>query len=112
MRKRKISKHIYLNESEAAHLRSKAEMTCLSESALIRLLIKGFEPREKPDERFYKFMNELSAIGNNIHQLSVKANALGFIDAPMLKKESEECSAFRAKIEREFLVPVKDPKWQ
>ena len=50
---------------------------------------KGYEPREKPDERFYDVMRELSAIGNNINQLAAKANTLGFVDAPQLKKEAE-----------------------
>ncbi len=58
----------------------------MSEAGLIRLLLKGYEPREKPDEKFYDAMRELSAIGNNINQLSVKANTLGFVDAPMLKQ--------------------------
>lgn len=30
-------------------------------------------PSEKPDDRFYDAMREFSAIGNNIHQISVKA---------------------------------------
>jgi hypothetical protein len=30
------------------------------------------------------------AIGNNVHQLAVKANALGFIDAPKLDTEMRE----------------------
>ena len=44
--------------------------------SVIRLLLKGYEPREKPDERFYDVMRELSAIGNNINQLAAKANTL------------------------------------
>ena len=54
---------------------------CLSEAGLIRLLIRGYEPKEKPDDRFYDVMRELSSIGNNINQLAAKANTLGFIDA-------------------------------
>lgn len=112
MRRRNISKHIWLSSAEKAELKRKAELTCLSESGLIRMLIKGFSPKEKPDERFYRFMNELSAIGNNIHQLTIKANALGFVDTPMLIREAAEWSKFRAAIEREFLRPDKDTKWQ
>ena len=94
-------------------MQKKAKKACLTEAALIRLLIRGYEPREKPDERFYDAMRELSAIGNNINQLAVKANALGFVDAPQLKKEAERWHKFQADIERTYLRPDKsEMKWQ
>ena len=67
MSKRNIEKHILMNKAEAQDLQKKAKRACLSEGGLIRLLLKGYEPREKPDERFYDVMRELSAIGNK-HQ--------------------------------------------
>ena len=75
MRARNIQKIIRLNRSEAQDLQKKAKKACVSEAGLIRLLLKGYEPREKPDEKFYDAMRELSAIGNNINQLARKANA-------------------------------------
>ncbi len=113
MRTRNIQKIIRLNRSEAQDLQKKAKKACVSEAGLIRLLLKGYEPREKPDEKFYDAMRELSAIGNNIHQLSAKANALGFVDAPMLKREAQRWHKFQAEIERNFLRPEKsEMKWQ
>ena len=113
MRTRNIQKIIRLNRSEAQDLQKKARKACLSEAGLIRLLLKGYEPREKPDGRFYDAMRELSAIGNNIHQLAAKANALGFVDAPMLKREAKRWHKFQADIERSFLRPEKSEiKWQ
>ena len=47
-------------------------------------------------------MRELSAIGNNINQLAAKANTLGFVDAPQLKKEAERWHKFQADVERTF----------
>ena len=35
-------------------------------------------------------MRELSDIGNRINQLAVKANALGFVDTPMLREEARK----------------------
>lgn len=113
MRKRNIQKIIRFNRKEAQDLEKKAKKSCMTEAGLIRLLIKGYEPREKPDDRFYDVMRELSSIGNNINQLTAKANALGFIDAPMLRKEAEKWNQFQSKVEREFLRPDKsDRKWQ
>ena len=113
MRARNIQKIIRLNRSEAQDLQKKAKKACVSEAGLIRLLLKGYEPREKPDEKFYDAMRELSAIGNNINQLSVKANTLGFVEAQMLKREAQRWHKFQADIERVFLRPEKsEMKWQ
>lgn len=113
MSKRTIEKHILMTRAEAQDLQKKAKKACLSEAGLIRLLLKGYEPREKPDADFYEAMKELSAIGNNINQLAVKANALGFVDAPQLKKEVERWHKFQADMERTYLRPDKSElKWQ
>ena len=111
--RRTIEKHILLNRSEAQDLQKKAKKACLSEGALIRLLLKGYSPREQPDERFYDVMRELSAIGNNINQLAAKANSLGFVEAVQLSKEAERWHKFQADVEREFLRPKQSElKWQ
>ena len=113
MRKRNIQKIVRFSRDEAQDLQKKAKKACLSEAGLIRLLLRGYEPREKPDERFYDVMRELSSIGNNINQLAVKANALGFVDAPQLKKEAERWHKFQVDIERTYLRPDKsEMKWQ
>lgn len=113
MRKRNIQKIVRFSRDEAQDLQKKAKKACLSEAGLIRLLLRGYEPREKPDERFYDVMRELSSIGNNINQLAVKANTLGFVDAPQLNKEAERWHKFQADIERTYLRPDKsEMKWQ
>ncbi len=113
MRKRNIQKIVRFNREEAQDLQKKAKKACLSEAGLIRLLLKGYEPKEKPDDRFYDVMRELSSIGNNINQLAAKANSLGFIDAPMLKAEAAKWTKFQSEIERTYLKPDKSKmKWQ
>ena len=74
---------------------------------MIRMLLHSYEPREKPDERFYEAMREMYAIGNNLNQLTAKAHKLGFIDTPILRQETLKWARFQAKIEAEFLRPVK-----
>lgn len=108
-----VKKQFWLSKEEAQELRRKAQCTCMSEVGVVRLLIMGYEPREKPDERFFEAMRELSSIGNNINQLAAKANSLGFIDAPMLYREAERWHKFQADIESVFLRPDKSElKWQ
>ena len=113
MRKRSIQKIVRLSREEAYELQKKARKCCLNEASLIRTLICGYEPRERPDERFYDAMRELYSIGNNINQIAAKANSLGFIDSREIKKEADRWHKFQADIERNFLCPAKsEMKWQ
>ena len=110
---KRIKKQFWLLPQEVAELKRKAEIAGISETAVIRLLIRGYEPREKPDGNFYEAMRKLSAIGNNINQLAVKAHALGFIDAPMLKNEALRWHQFQADVEATFLRPQQSNlKWK
>ena len=109
MRKRNIQKIVRFSRDEAQDLQKKAKKACLSEAGLIRLLLRGYEPREKPDERFYDTMRQLSSIGNNINQLAAKANALNFVDAPMLKEEAQRWHEFQIAVRKKYLLPRKAP---
>ena len=113
MKRRTVKKQFWFSRDEAQDLQKKAKKTCLTEAALVRLLVRGYEPKERPDERFYDTMRNLSAIGNNINQLAAKAHTLGFVDVPMLKNEAERWHKFQADVERQFLRPEKSGmKWQ
>ena len=75
MKRRTVKKQFWFSRDEAQDLQKKAKRTCLSEAALVRLLVKGYEPKERPDERFYDVMRQLSSIGNNINQIARSVNA-------------------------------------
>jgi len=105
MRNHKIT--VRLDDKEFALLKSKVQKAGLSQEGYLRTIIKGYSPREKPDDRFYVVMRQLAGLGNNCHQLLKKANALGFIDVPMLKTESEKWYAFRLEIMKRYLDPEK-----
>lgn len=111
--KQRIKKQFWISPQEAKELKRKAKLCGITETAVIRILLHSYEPKEKPDTRFYEAMRQLSAIGNNINQLAAKANALGFIDTPMLKNEALRWHKLQAAIEREYLRPEKSNlKWQ
>lgn len=108
-----IKKQFWLSEKDAADLKQKAQKCGVTEAAVIRQLLRGYEPREKPDERFYEAMREMYAIGNSLNQLARKAHSLGFVDAPKLREVLSVYQRFQASIEAEFLRPVKKEikKW-
>ena len=113
MKRRTVKKQFWFSLDEAQDLARKAKKTCLTEAALVRLLVRGYEPKERPDERFYDVMRQLSSIGNNINQLAAQANSLSFVDAQQLQKEAERWHKFQADVERQFLRPEKsEMKWQ
>lgn len=107
MRSRNIKKQIWINKEEDAILKEKATRVGLCEADLIRNLILDFEPKEKPDNRFYEVMKEMRAIGNNLNQIAHKANALNFIDYNLYKVEAEKWNNFILRIKKEFLLPNK-----
>lgn len=105
MRTRSIKKQIWLNKAEATLLKKKSKKAGLNESELVRNLILGYEPKEKPDKEFYDVMREMSAIGNNLNQIAHKANALNLIDSSYYKNEAVNWNKFMLKVKRNFLLP-------
>ena len=79
MKRRTVKKQFWFSRDEAQDLQKKAKKTCLTEAALVRLLVRGYEPKERPDERFYDVMRQLSSIGNNINQIARRMNEAGRI---------------------------------
>ena len=107
MRKRNVQILFRLTEEEAEQLNELVRKSGRSKEAFLRETVKGYRLCEKPDPEFYKILRELSAIGNRINQLVVKANALGFIDAPMLREEARKWHEFQIEIRKRYLLPRK-----
>ncbi len=104
-RRRGIKKQFWFNKEEATMLKKKSKKVGVNESTLIRNLVMGFEPKEKPDERFYDSLKQLRSIGNSFNQLAAKANALNFIDEIEYKKEKKKIDDIIIKLKEEYLYP-------
>lgn len=104
-RRRGIKKQFWFNKEEATMLKKKSKKVGVNESTLIRNLVMGFEPKEKPDERFYDSLKQLRSIGNSFNQLVAKANALNFIDEIEYKKEKKKIDDIIIKLKEEYLYP-------
>jgi hypothetical protein len=101
---------VRLTDKEFNRFKENVKKSGLSREAYMRHLINGYVPKEKPDDRFYIVMRQFIGIGNNLNLLAKKANALGFIDMPMLKAESEKWDRFHFEIDSRFLNPEKIAK--
>lgn len=108
MPRRMYDIHIRLTREEAADLKRKAKICGITQSTLLRILLKDYEPREKPDDRFYEVMRQMSAIGNSLNQLARKANSLELLDGAEYKRQLEKFNRFQNQVEKEFLSPVEN----
>lgn len=86
MLKRNKQVIIRLTESEYAALREKADAAGLKVSPLIRRLIEGCEVRPRPPDSYKDLARELSAIGNNINQITHLANSTGYVSRAQIEQ--------------------------
>ena len=107
MLKRPIQIIVRLNADEHKKLLRYAQETGYSQTAYFRSLLNKCVPKEKPDDRFFEVMRQLSAIGNSMNQIARKANALGLLDAPYYKRQAELLQQFQFDVRRHFILPDK-----
>lgn len=87
MSKRTIEIKVRLNRKEAEVLNKQVKKSGLSREGYIRQLISGSIPREAPPPDYYKMMQELYHIGNNLNQIAQKAHVLNVIDVQRYDRE-------------------------
>lgn len=110
MRKPTVDILLRLDENEAAYLDRLVKQSGRSRSSFLRAVIMNYQLCEKPGLEFYRAMRELSRFGNNLNQLTAKANALGFIDTLELQKEMQQWQKFRTDIYKAYLEPRRIPR--
>ncbi len=105
MRKREIKLSVYLNYDEWKMLTLKAEKVGYNKSALVRSLIEGFEPKEKPSEEFYEDLNSIRKVGNVLNQIARRAHYQGYIgDEKILRKMENELQNLILNIKKKYLL--------
>ena len=106
MRAREIKKNFYINYEEQEALRNKCYAVGLSESELIRCLIKGFVPKEKPGKEFYEEIKNLRQIGNNLNQLTKYANTTGILREVEIIKIKDLVEKFIYDLQKKYLADI------
>lgn len=111
--KRTIKKQIWLNREEAEQLKKKSKKACLTEAGLLRFLLRGYEPKAKPDDRFYDAMNHMRELTECIERLAGRIGTDDEIAMRILRDEINRWHRFQAAIEMEFLTPEESGlKWR
>ena len=108
---RNYRREFVMTEEEALDLKVKAEKACMSESRLIRLLIKGYRPPVDPGEEFHRDMNELLKVAEGLHDLARRSRDEDVKEE--LKKNSKELRHLRMQLQEKYLKGEKvNIKWQ
>ena len=93
---RELPSGLWLDGTEYAHLKNLCTATGLTKSTVLRKLIAGIQLRPRPPGEYTRLLRELSAIGNNIHQIAYWANVQKSVhegeigDAAVLAKRAWE----------------------
>lgn len=110
----RIKKQFLFTPEEETEFRRKVVLTGLPQSSVIRMLIKGYEPRERPDNRFFQAINSLNEMIHTAQKLLERSYQLGVVDKDtVVEREIKRWAYFISNIESEFLRPEKSPiKWK
>ena len=105
MQKYTVSKHIRVTEEEALDWARKAKLTGFKESCIIRALMNGYEPKEKPGLEFFEAMGCVTRLADEIRELRNTIRSCGNADTPELDKEIRRWQKLRQELELKYLAP-------
>ncbi len=104
-RERKVT--VRLTVDELVYLKQAVKLSGLSQESYIRSLIAGHLPKAIPPKEFYVIIRELRAIGNNVNQMAMIANRVGYIETPMIENLVKEIKKEVLKIREVVTLPEK-----
>ena len=93
MRNREKSILLRLTPKELDEINRKAKAAQLSREAFCRMALNGVQIKEAPPAEFYSLITEVRKVGVHLNQILRKANSIGLLDVPLIKKSLEELYA-------------------
>lgn len=92
-----------LSYDEEEKLKADSLRANLTKSEYVRRLIMNCKLKEKPDDRFYEVMRELTRMGNNLNQIAHVANYSKDIDKNFYNAEAKKWNKFMNQVKEEYL---------
>ena len=75
----------------------------ISSKVILKEILVGYKLKEKPDDRFYDILRNLTKIGNNLNQIAYRANYSNLIDKNYYDENAKEVRKFVSQIREEYL---------
>lgn len=105
MRKRNCRVEIYFNKTELEILTKKVRKAGLSREGYCRRILNGVEVKEAPPADVPMLIREVRRVGYNIDQILKRANSIGLLDVPQLRKALEDNRAVEKLIADTYTTP-------
>ena len=96
-----------LSPEELANLEQASALSGMSKSNYLRMLIRGYLPRQTPPEPFQEAMRQLREISRNLAQIAYTAQAQGAVDAQEYSATVQRLFAEILTLERAAMLPEK-----
>ena len=77
---------VRMTEEEYDRVTALAQATVFSREEFIRQALRGTTIRASPPAEYVEILREMRRMGNNVHQLLIKARTLEFVDESMLQE--------------------------
>jgi len=103
--KRTLEMKIRFTRGELDALTKKARKTNYSREGFSRAVLNGVEVKEAPSADTLLLLRELKRVGYNLDQLLKRANAIGLLDVPQLRKALESNLAVEKLIVDTYTTP-------
>lgn len=94
-----------VSADDMALLKSRTKATRLSQSAYLRMLIRGRVPKAYPPQPFYEVLPALQTIAGELTAIAETAQARGEISAPEYRTTTNRLFAKILALERELTDP-------
>ena len=96
-----------LAPEELANLEQAAALSSMTKSNYLRMLIRGYLPRQTPPEPFQEAMRQLREISGSMAQIARTAQAQGAVDVQEYSTTVQRLFAEILTLERAVMLPEK-----
>ncbi|MCI9039859.1 MAG: hypothetical protein HFJ29_08415 [Clostridia bacterium] len=103
MRKRRIKKNFWFDETENNSLKNLSELSGKTEVQVIRKLITGTTIKEKPPQEFYETMKELLKFRKEIKTIKDLSKYTKELDTKRVYKTLDGIDELRSRIVEKYL---------
>ena len=106
MRKRNCRVVVYFSKDELDALTKKIRKSHLSREGFIRAAVADKEVRYGPTADVPMLIQEVRRVGSNLNQILKRANSIGLLDVPQLRKALEDNRAVEKLIVDTYTTPA------